>query len=115
MKELREILRELREDMDLTQSDIADYLGVSQQSYSNYENGNRSIPIWVVVKLSSFYKVSTDYLLGTDYHFPGSSDLRNAYLNDVTMYDVLYDIQKFDLDNRKDLLHYIDYLKQNKE
>ena len=64
MKELRTIIRDLREDNDIKQKAIAEYLGVSQQTYSNYENGHREIPIWAVIKLSKYYKVSTDYLLG---------------------------------------------------
>ena len=111
MKELREILRELREDHDLKQETVASYLGIEQQSYSNYENGNRGIPIWVVIKLSDYYKVSTDYLLSAGSNYLGSHNLRNAYLNNITLHDVLYDIQKLNSDNRKDLLRYLDYLK----
>ena len=48
MKELRMIIRELREDRDIKQKIIAEYLGISQQTYSNYENGHREIPIWAV-------------------------------------------------------------------
>ena len=110
-KELREILRELREDHDLKQETVASYLGIEQQSYSNYENGNRGIPIWVVIKLSDYYKVSTDYLLSAGSNYLGSPNLRNAYLNNITLHDVLYDIQKLNSDNRKDLLRYLDYLK----
>lgn len=111
MKELREILRDLRIDHDLTQEEIADYLGIEQQSYSNYENGKRQIPTWVVSKLSKFYKVSTDYLLGADLNYLGSTNLRNPYVDQVTMHDVLYDLQKLDPDDRKYLLKYLDYLK----
>ncbi len=111
MKELRKILRELRVDHDLKQETVANYLGIEQQSYSNYENGNRGIPLWVVIKLSDYYKVSTDYLLGADSNCLGSPNLRKSYLNNITMHDVLYDIQKLDSDNRKDLLRYLNYLK----
>ena len=55
MKELRMIIRELREDRDIKQKIIAEYLGISQQTYSNYENGHREIPIWAVTKLSEYY------------------------------------------------------------
>lgn len=72
MKELREMIRDLREDHDLKQKTIAEYLNVSQQTYSNYENGNREIPIWVVQKLSQYYKVSTDYLLGVETGYLGT-------------------------------------------
>ena len=64
MKELRQLIRDLREDHDLTQREVASHLGVSQQTYSNYENGVREIPTSTVVALAKFYQVSTDYLLG---------------------------------------------------
>ena len=57
-------IRELREDNDITQKTISAYLNCSQQVYSNYELGQRDIPTDVLIKLSEFYKVSTDYLLG---------------------------------------------------
>ena len=52
MKELRQLIRDLREDHDLTQKEVATYLGVSQQTYSNYENGVREIPTNTVVALA---------------------------------------------------------------
>ena len=113
MKELREMLRELREDRDLKQKTLSSYLGVSQQTYSNYENGQREIPTWVVVALAKYYKVSTEYLLGADTSYLGSTNLKNTYLDDITMHDVMYDIQKLDTDDRKDLIKYIRYLKSN--
>ena len=66
MKTLNTILRDLREDHDIKQDTIAKFLGVSQQTYSNYENGHREIPVMVVKELAKFYKVSTDYLLRSD-------------------------------------------------
>lgn len=57
-------IRDLREDRDLKQRQLADYLNCSQQVYSNYELGQRDIPTDVLIKLSSFYNVSVDYLLG---------------------------------------------------
>ncbi len=56
-------IRDLREDNDITQSAIALYLNCSQQVYSNYELGQRDIPTDILIKLSEFYGVSTDYLL----------------------------------------------------
>ena len=55
--------RDLREDNDITQSTIANYLNCSQQVYSNYELGQRDIPTDILIKLADFYEVSTDYLL----------------------------------------------------
>lgn len=113
MKELRTIIRDLREDRDIKQKTIADYLGVSQQSYSNYENGHREIPIWALIKLSQYYEVSIDYLLGAEPGYAGSTNLSGKYLGDITMHDVVYDIQKLSTQNRKDLLKYIKFLKQS--
>ncbi|MBE6111520.1 MAG: helix-turn-helix transcriptional regulator [Peptococcaceae bacterium] len=59
-----ERLRELREDHDLSQTDIAAYLGCSQSVYSRYESGERILPVDVLIKLAKYYSVSTDYLLG---------------------------------------------------
>ena len=57
-------IRDLREDRDLKQRQVADYLNCSQQVYSNYELGQRDIPTDILIKLSDFYGVSVDYLLG---------------------------------------------------
>ena len=56
-------IRELREDHDLTQKQLSKELNCSQQVYSNYELGQRDIPTYILIKLSSFYNVSTDYIL----------------------------------------------------
>ena len=57
-------IRDLREDHDLLQKDLAKYLQCSQVSYSHYELGKRDIPTDVLIKLAAFYHTSTDYLLG---------------------------------------------------
>lgn len=113
MKELREIIRDLREDHDLKQKTVAEYLDISQQTYSNYENGTREIPIEVVQKLSKYYKVSTDYLLGADSGYLGNTNLKNTYLGKITMHDVVYDIQQLNAKERRDLLKFIRFLKSS--
>ena len=57
-------IRHLREDKDLHQKDIAKILQISQQYYSEYENGKRPIPVTHLIKLAKFYNVSLDYLVG---------------------------------------------------
>ena len=57
-------IRDLREDHDLTQKQLAKSLNCSQQVYSNYELGQRDIPTDILIKLSAFYQVSVDYILG---------------------------------------------------
>lgn len=57
-------LKDLREDNDLLQKDIAKKLGISQQYYSQYELGNYTMPIELLIKLAKDYNVSLDYLVG---------------------------------------------------
>lgn len=57
-------IRDLREDSDLTQSDIAKILGTSQTMYARYERGASELPIHHLITLCKFYQVSSDYLLG---------------------------------------------------
>lgn len=57
-------IRDLREDNDRTQTEIANYLGMKQPQYYRYENGSRDIPSDILIKLADFYDVSTDYILG---------------------------------------------------
>lgn len=57
-------LRDLREDRDLLQRQVAESLNCSQRVYSNYERGERDIPTDVLIRLSELYGVSVDYLLG---------------------------------------------------
>lgn len=57
-------LRELREDKDKTQTEIAKILGMKQSQYSRYENGIRDIPLDSLITLAKYYGVSTDYILG---------------------------------------------------
>ena len=56
-------LRELREDQDLTQQAVADYLHIRQNTYSQYENGQRQLPLELLVALALYYHTSTDYIL----------------------------------------------------
>ena len=64
MKSCPERIRELREDNDLSQSQIAKVLKTTQQVYSRYEKGINEIPVRHIITLSRFYNVSCDYILG---------------------------------------------------
>lgn len=57
-------IKDLREDMDLSQADVAKVLNCTQAAYSYYENGKRDVPTAVLIALASLYQCSTDYLLG---------------------------------------------------
>ena len=56
-------IRDLREDKDLNQTEVAKMLGMSQTGYSKYETGENDIPTDILIKLADFYDVSVDYLL----------------------------------------------------
>ena len=59
-----ERIRNLREDKDLSQTEIAGILNISQRAYSHYENGDRTISPEILIALAKFYGTTTDYLLG---------------------------------------------------
>ena len=65
-------IRDLREDKDLYQRDLAEYLQCTQVSYSHYELGKRDIPTDILIKLATYYDTSVDYLLGL-------TDMKAAY------------------------------------
>lgn len=57
-------IKELRQDKDLTQQQLADYLHVSRSAYRNYENGERAIPIEILSELADYYNTSIEFLIG---------------------------------------------------
>ena len=57
-------IRELREDSDMTQQQVADYLSMKQPQYNRYERGFRDIPTDMLIALADLYETSTDYILG---------------------------------------------------
>lgn len=64
-------LKDLREDSDLTQVVLADYLHIKQSTYSQYENGRRQIPLELLIALAKYYDTSLDYIVGlTDIKTP---------------------------------------------
>ena len=65
-------LKDLREDADLTQQRVAEHLHIRQNTYSQYENGQRQIPIELLISLAQFYNTSTDYILEL-------TDVKKAY------------------------------------
>lgn len=57
-------IQDLREDVDLTQKEISEYLHISPRTYSHYENGTRNIPVDMLIRLANYYRTSMDYLVG---------------------------------------------------
>ena len=57
-------IKDLREDRDITQKEVAEILHIKQNTYSQYENGQRQLPLDALITLARFYRTSTDYILG---------------------------------------------------
>ena len=76
-------LKDLREDCDLKQRDVATILGMSQTGYSKYECGTNDIPTNVLIKLSDFYNVSVDYILGITDIKTRHKDVRKRKLDTI--------------------------------
>lgn len=110
MKQTNEILRELRESQNYTQTNIANYLGITQQTYSYYELGQHEIPPHHLISLSHLYKVSVDYMLGIYSPYTGSTDLTQEFLTGTSLHDFVFDLQKLDSKKRKSLAQFVRFL-----
>ena len=115
MKSIAELIRNLRTDRDLKQSEIAAVLGISQQHYSLYENGVHDLPLRHFITLVDYYNVSADYFLG------------RCRLKDKTETDTLYITENYNASQlledilslnpicRGIIVQHISYLKQIKD
>lgn len=110
MAQVHNIIKSLRENNQLTQKQVADFLGISQQAYSYYELNKRELPSRHVVSLSRLYKVSSDYILGITTGYSGPYDLDSKYVQDITLRDMVYNLAKLNTINRHDAARYVAYL-----
>lgn len=111
MKPVNIIIREIREDHDLTQAQVAKALGLAQSYYSKYELGEYELPIRHLIRLSEFYHLNADYLLGLTQYQPPLDKLNEAFLPSVSLSRLLSDITLLDADERRSLLDFLGYLK----
>jgi len=107
MKNYQEIIRDLRTDRDLTQTDIAKVLGTKQQHYSKYENGENEMPVRAFVVLADFFGVSVDYLLGRPAGGQGYDVLESKINSNTTAGEVISDILSLDPANCDAVVDYI--------
>jgi len=107
MKNPREIIRDLRNDKDMSQTDVAKVLGTTQQHYSKYENGENEIPARVFVALADFYGVSVDYLLGRPAGGQGYDVLASKINQSTTVGEVISDMLNLDPANRDAVVDYV--------
>lgn len=102
-------LRDLREDSDKTQKDIAEYLGIIPGQYQRYESGKREIPYHMVIKLARYYKVSMDYISGL-------TNDKMGLTKSALSYDETKLIKKYrglSLENKGRILERIDMLSES--
>ena len=101
------IIRGLREDRDVKQIEIANLLGISQQHYSKYENGENELPTRLLVLLADYYNVSTDFLLGRTSCREGITGQNKKVSAERTAGEVISDILSLNAANRAAVLECI--------
>ena len=107
MKTVCERIRELREDRDLTQDEIARVLGTTQQYYSKYETGKYELPLRHLIKLAEYYNVSADYMIGRE-PYGSLKPLGAVYATrDCTCEQLVNDIFSLDEEGRQDVVKYV--------
>ncbi len=108
-KDIKDIIRAMREDKDLKQVEIATVLGIAQQSYSKYENGEHDLPIRHLKKLAQYYNVSTDYLLGLS-DYSGSVEVLQSSLDANSLGKILSVVYNLTDKEKEQALDYMNYL-----
>lgn len=98
-------LRNLRERMGLSQTAAAKKMGIVRTTYSNYEAGNREPDVETIKKMSEFFEVSTDYLLGNDES--QTKDSRTGFLSDNQVLEAAKIFSKLTQDEKDNLLNYM--------
>ena len=108
MKSVIDLFRELREDHDYSQSDIAAVLGISQQHYSKYETGEYELPLRHFVTLVEHYGVSADYLIGRC-SYGEKKPLEMVYVTrDYTCEKLVQDTLSLSEHGRKSVVEYVE-------
>ena len=115
MKLIHELLRDLREDRDLKQSDIAEKISTTQQQYSKYETGESELPLRAVSILADYYDVSADYLMGRIAWSNRVPGLDKRVTDAYTAGEVMNDILSLGADGRAAVVEYIFLQKLKKD
>ena len=117
MKTVMDLFRELREDHDYSQSDIAAILDISQQHYSKYETGEYELPLRHFITLAEYYGVSADYLIGRC-SYNEKKPLELVYVTrDYTCEKLVRDTLSLSEHGRESVIEYIElqHLKEKKK
>ena len=104
-------LKNLREAHNYKQNFVANYLEISQQSYSRYENGKRELPIHFLPALAKLYGVSVDYILGLSMNSKDIESLSQKTYAGKTLKSIVDDLSALNNDNLISVIKYIEFLK----
>ena len=104
-------LKNLREAHNYKQNFVANYLEISQQSYSRYENGKRELPIHFLPALAKLYGVSVDYILGLSMNSQDLESLSQKTYAGKTLKSIVDDLSALNNDNLISVIKYIEFLK----
>lgn len=111
MRSINEIIRELREDKDMEQAEVAAYLGIAQQTYSNYERGRHALPTRHLPALAKLFNVNVDYILGLSTYRKPIDYLNSPFTKNMTIGSLLSDLIALDSEGRKETVAYLEYLR----
>ena len=115
MKTCAEIIKGLREDKDLTQSQMAKHINTSQQQYSNYETGESDPPLKSLLLLSAFHQVSLDYLVGKTDCKEGIDALGKKVCQNYSVGALVSDVLSLGEKGRLSVIDYVDLQKLRKQ
>ncbi len=104
-------LKNLREGHNFKQKEVAEYLGLSQQSYSRYENGANELPLRYLGSLAALYHVSSDYILGISISENDIISVSQNTYDNIPFKDILRDITSLDEKQISKLSNYVKFLK----
>ncbi|MEF9896282.1 MAG: helix-turn-helix transcriptional regulator [Clostridia bacterium] len=107
MNEIAEMMKDLREDRDLKQVDVAKVIGTTQQYYSKYETGVYALPLRAAVLLADFYGVSVDYLTGRTTCREGVEGLNKRLTSDCTSGKLISDVLCLKEASRRAVIEYV--------
>lgn len=114
MENLPNRIKALRQSHNLTEKQVAAHLGITQQTYSNYECAKRDLPTRHLYALAKFYNTSADYLLDTEPAPSGSFDLQVDYINNLPLKNVVLSSLKLNHSKRLTFVRFLDYLLTSK-
>jgi len=109
MKEIHTVIRNLREDHDNTQAEIATFLGISQQYYSQYERGSYEIPVRHLISIADLYGASMDYVTGLSSFEKRVEDAEQPFTAETTVGDFMSSVLKLDLQARVAVKEFVEF------